>query len=324
MDNLLIISERAYERWPSFDLVYEWEDELLKTVPGAKLYKNKEFLIKGKRIFGFIDKKTGLNPNTLFTRNNRCFHFDMSAKQRGDYTNSKNNEVCIVDFYLKVNQLPAFYKAYANVKKLFVSSCEVYEFLLANNPEREVSHMPLTLPDKYRLNPGVELKKEYDLVLVGRQNPVLFKYLEEYIKSHPLKYVYRKNISAGRFPYYTNQGEYVGNIVTRDDYFALLRKSKIAFYSTPGIDGGEKRTNGFNQVTPRFLEELSCGCNIISRFEDNADTDYFQLGKMTKKVTDYKSFKRAMDECLATPPNINEYAKYLKGHYTSAVARLLV
>ena len=36
MDNFLIISERSYEHWPSFDLLYEWEDELLKNIPGEK------------------------------------------------------------------------------------------------------------------------------------------------------------------------------------------------------------------------------------------------------------------------------------------------
>ncbi len=319
MDNFLIISERSYEHWPSFDLLYEWEDELLKNIPGAKLYKN----IKRKRGFGFIDK-IGLSPNKIFTWNSKCFHFDISARTRNNFMNAKNHKVCIVDFYLKREQLSAFYKAYSNVERLYVSSREVYEFLMANTPAREVSHMPLTLPDKYKLDTDAEFKKEYDLVLVGRQNSILLKYLEEYAKNHPLKYVYRKEISNGNFPYYTNTGEYVGNIITREDYFSLLKKSKVAFYSTPGMDGGEKRTNGFNQVTPRFLEELSSGCNIISRFEDNADTDYFELGNMTKRVTDYDSFTRAMDESLSVAPNINKYAKYLSQHYTSVVAKLLV
>ncbi len=56
MTKLLLISERAYEHWPSFDLIYEWEDELVKVIPGAKLYKNKELYISRKRVFKFIEK----------------------------------------------------------------------------------------------------------------------------------------------------------------------------------------------------------------------------------------------------------------------------
>lgn len=324
MDKLLIISERNYQHWPSFDLVYEWEDEFLKTIPGAILYNKKELYIKDKRVFDYIDNFIGVNPNSVFTRNRKCFHFDMSAKIKSNFMNARNHKVCIIDFFLKREQLPAFYKAYEHVEKLFVSSREVYEFLMSNNPMREVSHLPLSLPDKYKLISTIEYKKEFDLVLVGRQNPILIKYLKDYERDHPIKYVYRRKVYNGNFPYYTNNGEYIGNIITREDYFSLMRKSKVAFYSTPGIDGGENRTNGFNQVTPRFLEELSCGCNIISRYEDNADTDYFELGNMTKRVSNYESFKNAMDECLSTKPNINKYIEYLNKHYTSVVARQLI
>lgn len=324
MTKLLLISERAYEHWPSFDLIYEWEDELIKAIPGAKLYRNKELYINRKRVLKFIKRFTGINPNAIFLKNNKCFHFDLSARTTSNFMNNKNHKVCIVDFYLKGKELRNFYKAYANVEKLFVSSREVYDYLMTHNPVREILHLPLTLPDKYMLTPAIHYEKIYDLVLAGRQNPILLKYLEEYVKGHPLKIVYRKEISNGQFLYYTNQGEYVGNIATREDYFSLMRKSKIAFYSTPGIDGGENRTNGFNQVTPRFLEELACCCNIISRYEDNSDTEYFELRDMTHRITCYQDFKKAMDESLTTSPDLNKYANYLSKHYTSGIAQQLV
>ena len=184
--------------------------------------------------------------------------------------------------------------------------------------------MPLTLPDKYRLNPDVPIEKTYDLVLVGRQNPVLLDWLRKYEKSHSITYVYRGEISAGEFPYYTNRGEYVGNINTREDYFSLLRKSKVAFYTTPGMDGGDKRTNGFSQVTPRFLEELSCGCNVIARYKENSDTDFFELDKMITNVNSYNEFAMAMQQALVTTPDLRKYAEYLDKHYTSTLAKYFV
>ena len=53
-------------------------------------------------------------------------------------------------------------------------------------------------------------------------------------------------------------------LASRDGYLDSMKKSRIALYATPGIDGGEKRTNGFSQVTPRFLEMVASGCNIIA------------------------------------------------------------
>lgn len=320
MDKLLVISQRAYEHWPSYDLIYEWEDELIRQNPQLRLYKEHEILYRDKHLFRFMEKKLHINPNQWLTCQHKCFHFDMNPRLTDSYMNTENHSVCIIDFYLREGQLNAFYKSYKKVDRVFVSSREIYDFLLRNNPEREVLHMPLTLPDKYRLNPNTHMEKTFDLVLIGRQNSVLLAWLKEYEKNHSITYVYRGKISAGKFPYYTNHGEYVGNILSRKDYFDLMKKSKIAFYATPGMDEGENRTNGFSQVTPRFLEELSCGCNVISRFRENSDTDYFELNKMSTRVESYKGFVTAMQRALETAPDLEKYARYLEKHYTSTLA----
>lgn len=321
MDKLLVISQRAYEHWPSTDLVYEWEDEIVRRISRSQLYKEREILYHDKHLFRFTEKKLHFNPNQWLTCRQKCFHFAMNPHLAYSYMNARNHSICIIDFYLRKEQLGAFYKAYDKVDRLFVSSREVYDFLLRNNPRREVLHMPLTLPDKYRLNPDIPIEKTYDLVLVGRQNPVLQDWLEKYEKSHSITYVYRGEISAGEFPYYTNRGEYVGNINTREDYFSLLRKSKAAFYATPGMDGGDKRTNGFSQVTPRFLEELSCGCNVIARYKENPDTDYFELDKMVTNVNSYDEFVTAMRQALDVAPDLRKYAEYLEKHYMSTLVK---
>lgn len=322
MAELHILSGRKKENWPSYDLVHEWEDELVAHLPYARLLCTKEVVLHGRRLLHSLENKIGFNPNSLFTHGKRCFHFDMSAHLRPDYTNRPNHSVCIVDYYLSPNQLPAFYQAYSRVGQLSVSSREVYEFLLDHSPEREVKHMPLTLPDRWFDGFTDPPQKEYDLVLVGRQNPRLMEWLRTFEKKRKLLYVFRgKDYRTGYFPYYTNRGDYVGNIVSRDDYFNLMRKSRAAFYSTPGIDGDEARTNGFSQVTPRFLELLACGCNIVSRFADNADTSYFQLGQMSLRANSYEEFACAMEQALDCPPDLTAYANYLSRHCTSVVAR---
>ena len=86
-------------------------------------------------------------------------------------------------------------------------------------------------------------------------------------------------------------------LASRDGYLDSMKKSRIALYATPGIDGGEKRTNGFSQVTPRFLEMVASGCNIIARYKTNADTDYYELEKFCQSINTYEEFEKEMDKC---------------------------
>lgn len=322
MINHFILSERGFCDWPSYDLVYEWEDELVGIFPHSSIYKEKEFLIFGKRFLSGLYKMTGINMDRWFVGGKRSFRFDMYPRLRSNPWNSPNVDVCIVDFYLTEDKLDAFYKAYDKVRCLYVSSREVYDYLQTHHPKRKVFHMPLTLPGKYRLDKNTCIDKKYDLVMVGRQNPVLLEYLKRFEQSHDILYVYRGAISSGHFPYYTNKGDYVGNIVSRADYFNLMRQGKIALYSTPGMDGGEKHTHGFSQVTPRFLEEISCGCHVIARYVDNSDTDFFELGKMTTKVDTYEEFEKAMLAAMETRVDLECYSNYLDRHYTSCLANL--
>ena len=321
MKKTFIISERGYNQWPSFDLVYEWEDEMVKTLPFAQIYHKKEIMVRGKHLLLVMGMKTGWGVDSLFIGGNRGFRFEMRPVLTKNPLNKPNISHCLIDFYLRPEQLDDLYRCYDKVEHLYVTNRQVYDFLLENHFPRKVEHLPLSLPDKYRIGKETQFQKEYDLVLVGRQNPVLMDFLKEYEKTHAVNYVTRGKIDGGHFPYFTNTGDFVGNMDTRDDYFNLLRKSRVAFYSTPGTDDEKALTNGFHQVTPRFLEELACGCHVISRYSDNSDTRFYELDKMTSKVDTYAEFEKAMDKALQMPVDIAMYASYLEGHYTSAVLK---
>lgn len=320
---MIILTERAYQHWPSYDLVYEWEDELVKTCPKSKLLCIKQAIVKGRNLLNTVYIKTGINIHQLALRNRSSFMFAMAPKLDNNIWNFPNLSVNIVDFYLGKDMLPAFYTNYDKIRNLYVSSLEVYDFLRANNPMREIKHLPLTLPDKYRITKDTNFNKRYDLVMVGRQSPTMIGYLHQYEKVHSFSYVYRGKIKGNNFPYYTNKGEFVGYMNTRDDYFKLLRSGRIVLYSTPGIDDG-KVTNGFNQVTPRFLEALACGCHVISQFVDNSDTDYYELNKMSIRVSNYHDFESAMEEALSTKIDMGIISDYLEKHYTSSVYKYIM
>ena len=186
-----------------------------------------------------------------------------------------------------------------------------------------IGHLALSISDKYAIDKDTRFEKIYDLILMGRQNPVLEGFLKQYIKEHPdLYYVYRE-LKDGKFNYYTNRGESLGDINTREKYMKLMRSARCGLYSTPGIDGGEKRTNGFSQVTPRFLELIACGCHVIARYKPNTDTDYYELERFSKSVDSYEQFERMLDEARSSDVDMQAYSSDLSKHYTSVRANQL-
>ncbi|MCD7973942.1 MAG: glycosyltransferase family 1 protein [Candidatus Azobacteroides sp.] len=311
---------RAFQSWPSWDLVYEWEDVLSKemNVPlhdrNQKLEKYADKFLKITNMdvnFPFL----GVNGYELF--------WEMTAKTSKSINNHSGLIPCIIDFHLDKNQLNKFHSAYKRNPMLLISSREAFEFLKENNFSKTIYHFPLSISDKYKLSIDDPLEKEYDLVLMGRLNPVLESFLKTYVKEYPdFVYVYRKEVVNNKFIYCTSDGRTIGDISTREDYINLMKKSRIGFYSTPGIDGGEERTKGFNQVTPRFLELLVCGCHILARYKNNPDTDFYELNKFCPSIETYEAFEERMNWARKNTVNKEQYINYLENHYTSDRVKL--
>jgi hypothetical protein len=98
----------------------------------------------------------------------------------------------------------------------------------------------------------------------------------------------------------------------------ILKLCRIGFYSTPGIDGGEVRTGGFNPVTPRFLELLSAACRIIARYADNEDTRFYDMKSIVTHTDTYEDFENAMNKHLNEKEfPAFQYKQYLSKHNTS-------
>jgi hypothetical protein len=313
-----IDSVRKYVTWPSWDLVYEWEDVMQHKLNLKMCYKSKHLRYVNKLI-----PIIGYNIFSSFYNSDNChFLWDMSAFLKDRYDNRTNIIPCIIDFHLRKEQIPDFLMAYRKNPLILISSAKVYSFL-RNKISKPIFHYPLSISDKYTISSITKYHKEYDVVLMGRSNPILNGYLEEYIKKNPdFTYVYRKQ-KNNQFFYYTSTGDLLGDINTREQYVELMRKSRIGLYATPGIDGGEIRTNGFNQVTPRFLELLSCGCHIIARYVENDDTDFYQLNDFCPSINSYEEFEVKMNYARSNEVDMENYSSYLKKHYTSKRVQLL-
>ncbi len=306
-----IITKRKYENWPSWDLVYEWENvfsQLLdvplineEPLPTDKIHrafrKIKDFFFK--YYFAFVMNSSNWNYN--------------------------NSAIipCIIDFFDDRKGFSDFGNKFGKCPLVLVSSPEAYDFILQANYSNRIGLLPLSISDKYRISANTKFKKEYDLVLIGRNNPVLIGFLDEYVSKHKdFKYVYREQVND-EFFYFTSEGICLGNINTRERYIELMRKSRIGMYATPGIDGGEERTHGFNPVTPRFLEFIACGCHVIARYPDNADTQYYDLKSFCPSINNYEEFEKRMNIALSTEVDMSKYAAYLSKHYTSVRVNML-
>lgn len=305
-----IITERLYKTWPSYDLIQEWEDEIVRTL-NVELFFDTKY--RHNRIMSHIPFWSKcLLPSSP------AFMYNMSPNLKNDINNKRTIVPCIIDFYInEPSKLQQFYHRYDKHPVVLISSREVFNFLKNNQCPLNIDHLPLSISSKYLIHIERPFEKKYDLVMLGRQNPLLEDYVKKYAKEHSsFVYVYRiqKN---GIFNYYTSKGELLGNINNREKYVSLMRQARVGLYSTPGIDGGEKRTNGFNQVTPRFLEFVACGCHIIARYPNNADTDYYELSKFSPSICNYEQFEQQLNTYLSKDVDVNFYSKYLEKHYTS-------
>lgn len=258
----------------------------------------------------------------LSQKNALKFDIDTYASLR---CNTSNIVPIIIDFYVKEADLKSFYERYNNHKLVIVTSREVYDYLIMHKCPIRIEHLPLSLPDKYKsFFSALNRRKKYDLVVAGRMNSVFTNYLKIYKEKHPdFYYVYPNNWVKSKLggifqqSYISSKNEEIGIVETREDYFNLVSSSRIALYSTPGIDADVEKRKGWNQVTPRFLEFLACGCHVLCRYESNSDTMYYELEKYWPSVDDYETFEKLMDRARSTEIDKTFYNNYLSKHCTS-------
>ena len=333
-----VLSSRAFEHNPSYQLIFEWEEDLsydlsVPLLDAKPLYR--------KILINRATKKlvNSLGANALARLNKvveqfRVRHqsglnlvFELYVATEPNFTTSAHTVPILVDFW-KHTDLASFYRTYRDCKLVLVSSLEALAFLKENNCPLPVEHLGLSLSDRYRLEPNIRYSKQYDILLAGRlnirTNQRLRDYLELFVKKYPAtEYLYQEEIK-GEFYYVSNQRGTIGKFQTREDYMRLLRASKISFYSTPGLDGGEKRTGGFNPVTPRYLELLSAQCLLLGRYPDNEETRFYELARVCPNTQSYEEFEITMSDYLSQQqPSFDTHRDILAKHYTSCRAQQL-
>lgn len=315
-----ILSRRRYQQWRSWHLVYEWEDVFRKRLGIPLLPYFDEYLYQR---FGRYFKRVPLQFFWFIP----ALAFEMSPmKRRTPHLNNRFVVPCIIDWYLRTDdELTAFYKRYSKNRLVLVTSMQVYRYLSSIETPIRFEHLPLSLSDKYRISPETSFIKDLDVVLMGRQNPVLLKWLFKYKETHPTLIIVSSKREADNYDYYTQEGEFVANAVGREQCMDLMKRSRVSLYSTKAMDDDYTtyETNGFNQVTPRFLECIATGNHVIARYKENEDTSFYELKSVCPHTDSYESFERQMDYALSHSVDMSFYSKYLEKHYTSTRVGLL-
>ncbi|MFZ4456099.1 MAG: hypothetical protein ACOYOT_07760 [Bacteroidales bacterium] len=321
------LSERNRWDFRSGQIVFEWEDIIAERLQ-YKIYFAKQihhtiirklYRLKLRNIVLLLDSLRPIKNYTLY--------FKMTASTELLLCNLKHIIPVIIDFWLSKDDLPEFYKTHANCRFLFISSKEVYDFLKENNCPLTIYHLPLSLPDHYISEERIHSEKKIDFLFAGRVNPTFWEYVLKYEKQHPqIEYVYQE--LRDKTPVYISnkRGELKEDYFSRENYTKLLAEAKFAFYITPGIDPAKKGANGFNQVTPRFLELISSGNVVLGQYPKNSDTDYYEMEKYCLQINNYNEFAKTVDKFLnddIRKNHLTNYQEYLRNHSTTFSCDLL-
>jgi hypothetical protein len=297
-------------------LIYEWEDIFSESM-SMNLLDIKRYGKATTKLLKIMNRILDWNHFPKLNRQENHFLFEVMAQWTNSRMNRHNVIPCIVDFHVPSDKISDFFRSYNKCPCILISNLEVFELLQKRGNCPKIYHFPLSLSDKYRYDMDTRYKKDYDLLLSGRQNPVLSHFLDRYKDEEPnFSYVCSKRVN-GKLLYFSQDGQCLGDASTREAYINQMRRAKAALYTTPGIDGLESRSQGYNQVTPRFLEMIAAQCHVLARYKKNPDTDFFEIGKFSENLDSYESFKSRMDFARKYPVNFDFYQTFLEKHWTS-------
>lgn len=307
-----ILSKRASNDKVYSDLIYEWEDDFSDAL-NASIKSHCKTMERLQNAFFMLATKMHLDTclqkidKLLMGNEEKILVFTLYPQTYYSSYSSSNKIPFIIDFDYGVD-LNVFYKVYKNCELVIISSRVAYEYLMSKNCPLNIKHVPLSIKSGLKID-RVDIKdRKYD-IFIGRQNPVLMEYLNQYEKSHPkVHYIIRKwedNKLYSGSAFYSNKEGRLGSFSDRNEYFKLLANSKVAFYSTTGADS--PNTRFMNHVTPALFEYLTAGCQIIIRWYDTPDSDFFKLPQYFENASSYEVFERLLDNYLST--NQNPFAK---------------
>ena len=328
-----ILSAKGWKDYYAIQVVYEWED-ILATV--LKIPKDTVSIpILDKIYHQPVNRFLQKFIRRSFLRNyvDISLNYLLRKKKNIYYINYQLYVIDVVNhFVYQPNSIPIFIDCFREMvdcipvlcKKnplLFVTDYEIFLHLKTKAIGEKTRFVPLSISDKY-FQEGVPAKK-IDVLQMGRQNPVLHKWMLEVTRNYPhIEYVYAHKKNEVHAYFSTTRGWLTDKTDTREEFMDFLSTARISLLSSPGMDGGDKtRTGGFNPVTPRFYESAVNYCYLIGRFPDTPDFIYNEVLSVCERPEDLQQFESLVLKMLSIPFSSQEkYEPFIKKHLTSTIA----
>lgn len=315
-------------------MVYEWEDviaaeckielDLKSQAVANKKFSEKPFYKYLQKIIRHSFLKNHIDSAFNFYRKDQEAYLSFYLYPLpvvNHYLHQDNFIIILLDCFEDViDRVPEYFK---KSKLLFVTNLEVYNRLKTSSLSEKTRYIPLSISDKYYSDEVPA--KSIDVLQIGRQNTVLHDWMLRYTEKYPgVEYVYAR-LENNQHTYFSTTRGSLGSVAGRENFMNFLGSAKIVLLSSPGIDGGEKRTGGFNPVTPRFYESAVKYCYMVGRFpEDGEDYQYNKVGSVCKNVKSYPEFESHISAMLSVPFNQQDsYRQFISDHLTSTIASII-
>ena len=309
--SLEILSERYYQNWPSYAVVYEWEDVFANILNSdiISLYRTKKI---GRKIRHIMVNYFGKEGSFLPSNNGRWkLVWIMNAAGYRMFT-GKGILPVFLDF--STEMVENIVRVTKKLPCYWVTSYDIYE-LLKKHDSQNVEFMPLSISDKY-INEKIQ-EKNIDVIQFGRKNKVLHEYMLNYCRNNPnVEYVYQSKEAS--LTYISTIRGNIGKFEKREEYMKLLAHSKVSLVSTPGMDQG--RSFGCNDFfTPRFFESAAVHSHLIGRYADNQEARIIGISDICPNICSESQFNSEVTKALMTSCEVNleRYKKFLSENVTS-------
>jgi hypothetical protein len=297
MNKLKILTERKYNYGISRQTIYEWEDDIAKTLnldfscmdsyqkhPLARLARK----MKIKKKIKWCPQKDAL----LF--------FSMNIDLLRILAWYEVNVLPII-LDISVSEVDEFVFLTSDLPYCGVTSMQIYKIIKEKYPEENVVYIPQMASDRYF---DSSIIKNIDFIQFGRKNPLLHEWAKKYCDENMGRsYIYRHTDSSkGMVKYINGEAIDIGIFETREIFMEYLKKSKISLCSTPLTEKTRDFGDNIDFLTARWFESVACHCHIFARYSDYVIPEVVQVGldKVSNRIDSYHDFKMYADEALRT------------------------
>lgn len=305
-----ILSERSYCMWPSYFIVYEWENVMadvlgcnIYTFGDGKIAKIKRGLERRWVNYGGKSKAQYVMDGDKYN-----LFWVMSAAK---YNLLPMQNVIPIYLDFPDNMVDTILYATERLPVFFVTCKDILNMMVSKGATN-VRFMPLSISDEHLI---AKPEKSIDVIQFGRKNEILHEYMLDYCKRNPdVEYVFQTE-NASLVYCSTTRGE-IGKFDTRKEYLDLIKKCRISLVSTPGSEG-HSRFGNIDFVTPRFYESAAFYCRLLGRYTDNEETRDLHLSDVCPNVRNYTEFEEHMDRYLRENGDWKKQMEFIQQNLTS-------